>query len=321
MSKSRILKLLKILQEKTDADHSLNSERLITLLQQQDEYAERKTIYSDIRLLQEAGYQIETLKGGRGAGYYYDGTVFDASELRVLADAVLSNNFITDRKSDEMLEKILSLTNEYDRTLISDTLSYRHSKTGNEQILYNIDSLQKALKENRAITFSYFDNDIMKGKSYRRRGERYHTVPYALLWSDDRYYLIGYSLTHDGYTHYRVDRMEKIELAEEVEKKTDFDVSEYVQKVFQMFGGQTVTVKLRCLQRFANDVIDQFGDNLIITDNRKDYFEISVRVQLSPVFYSWIFKYQNGIEIISPATVREEYVKMCRETIERYEQL
>ena len=47
MSKGRILKLLDILQQQTDPDHPLTSEQLITLLDQQGETVERKTIYDD----------------------------------------------------------------------------------------------------------------------------------------------------------------------------------------------------------------------------------------------------------------------------------
>ena len=319
MSKTRILKLLKILQEHTDALHPLNSEQLIGMLNEEDEIVERKTVYSDIAALVKAGYQIESLKGGRDAGYYYDDSVFSAAELRILADAVSSNNFITNKKTDEMLEKLLGLANEYDRKLISSSMSYRHDKAANEQILYNIDALQKAISENRSVSFHYFDRDIMRGKNYRRKGAAYQSIPYALIWNEDRYYMIGYSEKYHDFTHYRVDRMESISLQDEVTQRVEFDANSYVQRVFQMFSGESTTVKLRCRQRFASDVLDQFSSSMIVTENTPEYFEISVKVELSPVFYSWLFKYQNEIEIISPSSVREEYVKMCREIIERYE--
>ena len=321
MSKARIIKLLKILQDKTDPDHVLNSEQLITMLNEQGEDVERKTIYSDIRSLQNAGYQIESVRDGRNSGYYYDDLKLDGSELRVLADAVLSNNFITDRKSDELLNKLLAMTNEHERKVIEKTLTYRHDKTGNEQILYNIDALQKALYEHEAISFAYFDRNIRREKSYRKKGQRYHTIPYALIWNQDRYYLIGYSESHDDFTHYRVDRMERIETEKTDHQFRPFDVSGYVSRVFEMYRGQDEVVKLRCEQKLAQEVSDQFGDSMIVTAENDSHFEISVRVQRSPVFYSWLFKYGNQIEIVSPESVRREYGEMCREVMERYGQL
>ena len=181
MSKARILKLLKILQDKTDPDHVLNSEQLISLLDEVGEEAERKTIYSDIKSLQAAGYQIEAVHNGRESGYYYDDLKLDSAELRVLADAVASNNFITERKTDELLKKLMSLTNEHERKIIEQTLAYRHNKTGNEQILYNIDTVQRALHDHKAISFVYFDKNIRREKAYRRKGQRYHTSCRYLL--------------------------------------------------------------------------------------------------------------------------------------------
>ena len=98
MSKARIIKLLNILKEKTDADHPLNSEELIPLLQSQGEEVERKTIYSDIKALNVMGIYIESVRGEK-SGYYYDGELFENSELRILADAVNACSFITESKS------------------------------------------------------------------------------------------------------------------------------------------------------------------------------------------------------------------------------
>ena len=92
-------------------------------------------------------------------------------------------------------------------------------------------------------------------------------------------------------------------------------------KVFEMYHGEDAVVKLRCSQKIAEEVYDQFGDSMIITAEDDNYFEVSVRIQRSPVFYSWLFKYEGAIEIVSPEEIRHEYVEMCRKAAERYEQL
>ena len=152
MSKTRIIKLLNILKEKTDENHPLNSEQLIPMLREEGESVERKTIYSDIKALNDMDIYIESVKG-ENTGYYFDDELFENSELRILADAVSSCNFVTDAKSDSFLDKLLSLTNEYNRKKIRETLSYRRSKSTNEQIFYNIDAIGDALYEKKKITF------------------------------------------------------------------------------------------------------------------------------------------------------------------------
>jgi len=317
MSKARIIKLLRILEEKTDYEHPLNAEELITLLEQEGEEAERKAIYNDIKTLNEAGFSIEFVREQNLVGYYFDSPLFEPAELRVLADAVLSSNFITDRKTDEMLGKIYKLTNQYNREVMEKTLIYRHNKTANEQILYSVSFLQEALYKQKQISFLYFDYSIDRRKIYRRE-ERYVTIPYCLLWYQGRYYLIGYSEKHDSFSHYRIDRMEKIELEDTSHVFREFDPNDYVQRIFQMFSGEGETIKLRCPHRLASEVMDKFGDSVILTLNTPDYFEVSVRVELSQPFFAWVFTFGGDVKIVGPEKIINSYRAACLKEAEGY---
>ena len=318
MSKTRIIKLLDILKENTDEDHPLNSEELIPLLAEKGESVERKTIYSDIRALNDMGIYIETVKGEK-TGYYFNDDLFENSELRILADAIAASNFVTDSKSRSTLDKLLSLTNVYNRDKIKSTLSYTHNKGNNEQIFYNVDAIGDALYNNKKITFDYFDFTIT-GEKKRRRKTRYETVPYAIIWQQERYYLVGYSLKHDSYVHYRIDRMENIDSEPCDHVRRNFDVKRYVDKHIMMYSGQTVTVNLRCKSSLASEVMDQFGSSVLVKESREDYFECSIKVVISQLFFSWIFRCGDGVKILSPATVIEEYKKACETALSQYKE-
>ena len=54
--KSKLLTLLRILEQKTDEEHLLNVPQLVQLLEQQGILAERKSIYSDIDTLRSLGF-------------------------------------------------------------------------------------------------------------------------------------------------------------------------------------------------------------------------------------------------------------------------
>lgn len=317
MSKARIIKLLKILQQETDYRHGLNSEQLITRLQQEGENVERKTIYDDIRMLNECGYIIDTVRSGDSNGYYYDSALFDGSELRILTDAVNAASFITDEKTGEMTDKLLSLTNNFDRQIITGTSGYTHSKTTNKSILYNIDALQRAIFDSKRIMFNYFFRDIRSNKYYRRN-RRYQLIPYALIWNQQRYYLIGYDEKHQDFANYRVDRMEQIEAGDTVVRDPSFDLKQYMEKTFDMFTGEDVRVILRCKKQLAEEISDQFATSKIVTADDEDCFEVSVGVKNTLMFYGWIFKFGSDIEIVGPPGIRDEYCRICQETLERY---
>ena len=316
MSKARIIKLLNILKEKTDSEHPLNSEELIPLLQQQGEEVERKTIYSDIKALNDMGIYIESVRGEKN-GYYYDSELFENSELRILADAVNACSFMTSSKSQSTMDKLLSLTNEYNREKIRNTMSYRRTHSTNEQIFYNIDAIGDALYEKKKITFDYFDFTIT-GEKRRRRRDKYETIPYAIIWQDERYYLVGYSEKHDDYVHYRIDRMENISSRPTDHVYRQLDVQEYVEKHVMMYGGETSSVRLRCASRFASDVLDQFGSSVIMLQSNDEYFDCSVRVVVSKLLFSWLMRYGSGIRILAPDNVIEEFKEACREALRQY---
>ena len=324
MSKARIIKLLNILKEKTDADHPLNSEELIPLLQSQGEEVERKTIYSDIKALNDMGIYIESVRGEK-SGYYYDGELFENSELRILADAVNACSFITESKSRSTMDKLLSLTNQYNREKIRNTLSYRRSHSTNEQIFYNIDAIGDALFEKKKIIFDYFDFTIT-GEKKRRRQEKYETVPYAIIWQDERYYLIGFSEKHQGYVHYRIDRMTSVCMLDETRKpmsdvtdfKNGFSLPKHMAEHIYMFSGKSVNVKMVAKKHLMNELVDWFGKDFKIRRELADEMLVEVKCNAEAMHF-WALQYGPYVEVLEPAELREEIRESVREMWEKYE--
>ena len=113
--KSKLLTLLRILEQKTDEEHLLNVPQLVELLEQQDILAERKSIYSDIDTLRSLGYDIQ-LRRGRGGGYWMASRAFELSELKLLVDAVQASKVISARTSKKLIRKLEALCSEYEGT-------------------------------------------------------------------------------------------------------------------------------------------------------------------------------------------------------------
>ena len=202
--------------------------------------------------------------------------------------------------------------------MIEKTAGYRRHKTANRSIIYNMDTLQRAIFVNNPISFDYFFYDIRNEKNYRRRS-RYHLIPYALIWNQERYYLIGYDERHADFAHYRVDRMEKVDIVPEKAEMKPFDLQQYMEKTFEMFSGEDIRVTLRCRSHLAGEINDQFGDSKITVSSNDDFFEVNVGVRNNLMFYGWIFKFGDDIEILSPDSIRKEYRALCMSAAARYE--
>ncbi|MBQ8902855.1 MAG: WYL domain-containing protein, partial [Oscillospiraceae bacterium] len=109
--KLKLLKLAEIFREETNEEHPITISRLIEMLDGMDIKAERKSLYDDIDTLCLCGMEIEKTGASRNTGYYYVGGKFELQELKLLADAVACSKFITEKKSEVLVEKLSSLTN------------------------------------------------------------------------------------------------------------------------------------------------------------------------------------------------------------------
>ncbi|MGD9678336.1 MAG: helix-turn-helix transcriptional regulator [Vulcanibacillus sp.] len=316
--KLKLLYLLKILMEKTDTDHTLTVPEMIIELKKYNINAERKSIYDDIESLKTFGIDILCRKS-KTYDYYIAGRTFELAELKLLADAVASSKFITEKKSRELIKKIGSLTSNHEaKQLVRQIYVAGRVKTINEKIYYNVDLINQAISNNKQISFKYFEYTIDKKKRYRNDGNKYIASPYALTWDDENYYMISYYEKYNNITHFRVDKMEDIEITDQKCHYEDINIVEYTKKIFSMYGGEEETVKIQFDNSLLGVVIDRFGKSTIIHKIDENNFAAILTVELSPPFWGWIFQFGNKVKIISPENVKDEYVKYVNEVKEVY---
>ncbi len=320
--KIKILYLLKIFLENTDEEHGMTLKELEEALAVMGVKAERKTLYDDIETLRLFGVDIEKRKV-IAVTYHVVSRDFELPELKLLIDAVQSSKFISEKKSRELIDKLSSLMSRFDATKLRRQVYVANRvKSDNETIYYGVDEIHEAINQNKKISFLYFEWNEKKEKVLRHEGKRYIVSPHALTWDDENYYMIGYDGDEEKIKHYRVDKMQKIALIDEKRDGDElfcgFDMALYSKKTFGMFGGIEESVTLRCKNRLAGVVIDRFGEDVTFLKSGNEHFEVHVKVHVSPLFFGWVLNFGDGIEIISPDSVREKYSSLLKETLERY---
>jgi len=107
--KLKLLYLTKIMLDKTDPQNSITTDVIIDELAAYGIKAERKAIYDDLKKLEIFGIDIEKTKS-KTTGYFVASRQFTLPELKLLVDAVQSSRLITPKKSDELIQKLSSLT-------------------------------------------------------------------------------------------------------------------------------------------------------------------------------------------------------------------
>jgi len=319
--KLKLLYLLKILLEKTDAQNPMTMAEIISALARHGIQAERKSLYSDMELLRQFGVDVE-MQRSKTVGYYVAERQFELPELKLLVDAVQSCRFISKRKSEKLIKKLSSLTSSHQaKQLHRQVFVMDRAKTINETVYYSIDQIHHAIGEGKKIAFQYFDYDVRKKRSFRRHGKLYITTPVNLCWNNDNYYLIAYSAKYDDFTHYRVDRMSNVDVLSEDGDKLDkdkFNISEHAKRAFGMFDGELVEARLAFDHSLVNVVLDHFGKDVLLLPSTDGWFEISVPVSVSPVFLAWIFQFGDYVEIKEPDSLIFAMRELAEISMRRY---
>ena len=147
-TKLKPLYLLDIFREMTDERHRMTVPELLEELQRRGITAERKGIYR-----------------ARGE--------LSRDELKCLIWALRSANFLSDKRTAALLEKLKGIVG---MQLAALTLPEDGAmKCPDDQMIENIDRLSVAIEQRRQVTYS--DKDHMDGLARRLR-----ISPYALLW-------------------------------------------------------------------------------------------------------------------------------------------
>ncbi len=315
--KLKMLYLLQILNEESDEKHPIPMRKILEKLQARGVSAERKSIYDDVEMLYTYGVEVKKTN----KGYYIDDRMFNISELKTLTDAVLAAKFLTHSQAEKMIKKFEKLASVHEaKQLDRHIYIMNENKGSNKSVSYIIDNIYEAINNNFQIEFKYFDLDIYKKIVYRHDGAIYQVSPYALIWDNENYYLLGYSHKDNMIRHYRVDKMDSLNIKEEARKgKEEFDklnMSTYTNSVFGMYGGNTKKVSIEMENKLIGAVYDKFGKDVSIIKKDKDHFLVHADIVESAQFFGWLFGLSGSVKIVSPPETIEKYKEMARKVIQ-----
>ncbi len=323
MQKSRILALCRMLERETDEGRGLTVREIVERYQRLGFTAERKSVYDDFASLSDFGVDVGMVRENGRTEYRLLSRQFELAELKILVDAVQSAKFITPKKSDSLIAKLSALTSDRQSSELKRYVYVAdRPKSANESVYYAIDAIHAAIRDNRRISFLYFDLNEKKEKVYRHDARRYEVSPYAMLMDDAKYYLVAYDSASQKLKHYRVDKMERLECSDEAREGREalrtFNAALYAKEHFGMYGGEQTLVTLRCANRLAQIVIDRFGQDVTLNPHGDGYFEVSVRVACSVHFLAWVLSLAPEMTVSAPQSVRDQMRDMLRGAVSEY---
>lgn len=327
--KLKFLNLLEILYEQTDESHPLSAPQLIEQLAERGISCERKAIYRDVESLVCFGFDI--MQSTHPPGYFWGRRLFEMPELRMLADSVKSSEFITEKKTGEMIERLKHLTSRYNAEeldLIKEITG--RPKNRNEGIFYVLDSLNYAIRKKRKVHFSYYHHVIRDGRVISQKTHEFTVSPYALMWNDGKYYLVANYGKYNNFSHYRLDRMRQVEVLFEPCRplrqfsrfEDTFDEGEYCKTIFGMYAGNDEeTVYLQCGMRCLEHLVDRFGQDMRCDVYDEEKFVVRVKAVVNDGLISWILAQRGGVQVLYPPELAEQVKTTLSGMMAQYEGL
>ena len=283
----RTISLLKILNTYSDENHELSTKNIMDKLQK------------------ECGVTVHRTTVGKN--------------IKQLADAVESAGFITEKKSEELIEKLCRLTSVYEAEALQEGFCANNGKSCNESIYYIADTINAAIAKRKKIAFYYFHYGPGKNRVLKNDGKPYVFSPYKLVWNTDEYYVVGYSDKHEKLVSFRVDRIDRCPeiLDENAEPRPEKEeLMRHIRTMTSMYDSRRELVTLLCDNAMMNAVVDAFGEDVETKAVGDDAFTVETETAASPVFYRWVFGYGGKIRIMEPENVKKEYAEMVKSAAE-----
>ncbi len=305
--KLKLVKIWEILSQETDEEHPMGTTELLRKLSDMGIPCDRRTLYADIDALNACGYEILCERSTSNLYYVID-RKFSVGEIRIMIDAVQAAGFITEKQTNTFVEKLAVLVGSRKGEALKDHIvAFNATKTNNPIIYYNVEIITEAIQNDKKVKFTYFDFDAQHKKVYRRDGKFYYINPYALVMDNNNYYFLGYDIYHDQMMHYRVDRMDQVQVSrhdkEYLKKFEKFNLKEHKKQLFGMYSGDGQEVKIRIDKTLIDTIFDVFGVDTKFIKIDENIYEFTAEVQLSPQFYGWCCSFGDKLKVVSPMAV------------------
>ena len=257
--------------------------------------------------------------------YYYLESPLSRGEWRILSDMVKVYPYISSKQTNKFLSAIRRMAPGIRTDRADNRYAFKHEE--NKKFFSNIELLDSAISARRSVTIRY-GNYVLEEKdgewlpALRQRENKkddykvWRIDPYALMWSNGYYYLVGKNI---GMMNLRVDRIIDVAVLQDTfELPADFDPCAYRDRSPVMYPGDPTHIKLRCKTDMVNVLLDFFGPQARFDKPQGDYTCVRLNVAKSGVKL-FAMQYAGRVEVLEPPELRNEIKNDLRAALDQYE--
>ncbi|RPH31806.1 MAG: YafY family transcriptional regulator [Bacteroidales bacterium] len=283
-----------------------------------------RTIYRDIRTLQEAGIPIGA-EAGKGYfivdGFHLPPVMFTPDEA---ASLLLAGKLI-EKMSDKSigqgfksaLEKICAILPDKEKGYI-DNLDkgievFYNSSLISSKIASNILSeIQRALANKFVINIEY--QSLHKNENLTNRS----VEPIVLCFYSMHWHLIAYCRLRNEFRDFRVDRIKRVTPSNEICPKREIqNASQYFSRLGENEDLKEIILRVD-KKTAAHLSTSKYYYGFISETEYEDYYEMHLISSDLDYTARWLLTFTDGIEIISPQELRDKFIDLIKTLNNRF---
>ena len=318
----RLVYLINYLNQQSDASNVKTGNDIANYLYPYFGDISLKTIYKDIATLKNANFPIVQVHQNNHQGVYMAKNCLTLSECKLIMDSLTSNTFIPNKIMAEILDKLSPLIKSNDLKLLTRQQYIPSNHVTSLDISNTITILMKAIDQRRTIQFLYFDIAYKNTKHYRKSGNYYLLQPYYIFIANSRYYVIGYDHKHKALVHYRLDKMDQIQL-NDINQSTPLidSVNKRIETSIHLFTGEYSNVNFSIQTNYLSVFADQFND-LMVIEAKESRYQINVTLQVNNALFAWLTHFDpHAVTLLGPYDVKQQYIKYLQSIVTAYQDM
>ncbi len=270
-----------------------------------------RTIQRDIDSLCEAGIPIVAETGTTGGYYLTESFKMDAQMATeedysyILTALKGYSTALNNSGVNSIIEKITSLTDKKDDSVVLDFSVLREVDNGLMQ------TLQEAIKLKKAVRFGYTNAENIS---------RVHTVePIAVIYRWYAWYLLAYSTVKNDYRTYKLVRMNRLEITE-LDFTKEHDKTDTILKENSKNNTQKITeIKIRCKPEARAKAIEYLNGKITAEYSNGECDMTLYVIESEHLWFGTILSLGDGIIIREPENIRIRIIEAAQKLLSLYQ--
>ena len=311
------LALLEILESSTDKDHILSASQIRKKLESKYGLTlERRTLYSNIELLEKYGHKISSWRDN-SEGYYLEERQFKLNEVRSLLNAVYGAAFLSPAESSALTRKILATLSLPQRRLFQEDMYISYKNGRNDAAMSRkFELISDAIRSRESVAFTpliWMDNlDLAPAK------ERVLAEPRYIAFFEHRPYLVATLPGEDGARWYRIDRITDI-----TQEESTFDaLSEETACIVMRSSpldkdSRHETAVFLCRKSMIDPLTDRFEPFAVFRPIDENYFELRITASEN-VIMRIAERYATSCVLLEPSRLHERMKEQLAAALSEY---